>query len=235
MGRAIFPASCPPSRSMSSSRWGRPSAGRSTKRGTGCSTSSRPTAPGAPNWKATPSWRARRSCCWPSWATRTRSWPGGWPRYLVEKQLPEGGWAMYPGGGVEISGSVKAYFALKLTGHDPERRVHAAGPGGDPGPRRGRRRQQLHPLLPGPVGPDLLRTMPGRAAGDRAAAQVVSGQPLRRQLLVADDHRAAVDHLGASAGAAARAAAGHPRAVPAASRRTGRRCGVRACRAARAC
>jgi len=38
---------------------------------------------------------------------------------LVETQLPEGGWAMYPGGGVEISGSVKAYFALKLTGHDP--------------------------------------------------------------------------------------------------------------------
>lgn len=39
-------------------------------------------------------------------------------RYLLEKQLPEGGWAMHPGGGVEISGSVKAYFALKLTGHD---------------------------------------------------------------------------------------------------------------------
>ncbi len=39
--------------------------------------------------------------------------------YLVEKQMPTGGWAMYPGGGVEISGSVKAYFALKLTGHDP--------------------------------------------------------------------------------------------------------------------
>jgi squalene-hopene/tetraprenyl-beta-curcumene cyclase len=39
--------------------------------------------------------------------------------YLVEKQLPEGGWEMYPGGGLEISGSVKAYFALKITGHDP--------------------------------------------------------------------------------------------------------------------
>jgi squalene-hopene/tetraprenyl-beta-curcumene cyclase len=39
--------------------------------------------------------------------------------YLVEKQLPEGGWAMYPGGTIEISGSVKAYFALKLTGHEP--------------------------------------------------------------------------------------------------------------------
>lgn len=40
--------------------------------------------------------------------------------YLLAQQLPSGGWAMYPGGDVEISGSVKAYFALKLTGHDPE-------------------------------------------------------------------------------------------------------------------
>jgi squalene-hopene/tetraprenyl-beta-curcumene cyclase len=40
-------------------------------------------------------------------------------RYLLARQLPDGGWAQYPGGGLEISGSVKAYFALKLTGHDP--------------------------------------------------------------------------------------------------------------------
>jgi squalene-hopene/tetraprenyl-beta-curcumene cyclase len=40
--------------------------------------------------------------------------------YIIEKQLPTGGWAMYPGGRMEISGSVKAYFALKLTGHDPQ-------------------------------------------------------------------------------------------------------------------
>jgi squalene-hopene/tetraprenyl-beta-curcumene cyclase len=40
--------------------------------------------------------------------------------YLLKLQLPSGGWSMYPGGAVEISGSVKAYFALKLTGHDPE-------------------------------------------------------------------------------------------------------------------
>lgn len=40
--------------------------------------------------------------------------------YLVQKQLPDGGWAMYPGGRMDISGSVKAYFALKLTGHDPQ-------------------------------------------------------------------------------------------------------------------
>jgi len=41
-------------------------------------------------------------------------------RYLLEKQLPHGGWAMYPGGRPEVSGSVKAYFALKLTGQDPQ-------------------------------------------------------------------------------------------------------------------
>ena len=38
--------------------------------------------------------------------------------YIIEQQLPTGGWALFPGGDVEISGSVKAYFALKLTGHD---------------------------------------------------------------------------------------------------------------------
>lgn len=40
-------------------------------------------------------------------------------RHILKQQLPEGGWSMYPGGRVEISGSVKNYFALKLTGHDP--------------------------------------------------------------------------------------------------------------------
>ena len=78
-----------------------------------------PTARGAPNWKATPSWRAKPSCCWPFSATRTRELARRLAAYIVEKQLPDGGWAMYPGGGIEISGSVKAYFALKLTGHDP--------------------------------------------------------------------------------------------------------------------
>ena len=39
--------------------------------------------------------------------------------YLIDKQIPEGGWELFPGGGVEITASVKAYFALKLTGHDP--------------------------------------------------------------------------------------------------------------------
>jgi len=40
-------------------------------------------------------------------------------RHMLSQQLPDGGWAIYPGGPLEISASVKAYFALKLTGHDP--------------------------------------------------------------------------------------------------------------------
>jgi len=39
-------------------------------------------------------------------------------QYILEQQLPEGGWNNYPEGPVEVSVSVKAYFALKLTGHD---------------------------------------------------------------------------------------------------------------------
>jgi len=36
--------------------------------------------------------------------------------YLRKTQRPEGGWTTYPGGGVEVSGSVKAYLVLKLAG-----------------------------------------------------------------------------------------------------------------------
>ena len=39
--------------------------------------------------------------------------------YILQQQLPEGGWAKYPGGSADVNVSVKAYFALKLTGHDP--------------------------------------------------------------------------------------------------------------------
>jgi squalene-hopene/tetraprenyl-beta-curcumene cyclase len=41
-------------------------------------------------------------------------------RYLLRHQLPEGGWAIYPGGPPEISASVKAYFALKIVGLSPD-------------------------------------------------------------------------------------------------------------------
>ncbi|MSR30157.1 MAG: squalene--hopene cyclase [Gemmataceae bacterium] len=41
-------------------------------------------------------------------------------RYIISHQRPEGGWSNYPGGPLDVSVSVKAYFALKLTGTDPE-------------------------------------------------------------------------------------------------------------------
>ncbi|QEH36278.1 Squalene--hopene cyclase [Aquisphaera giovannonii] len=41
-------------------------------------------------------------------------------RYMLDRQLPGGGWAIYPGGPLEISATVKAYFALKLVGHSPD-------------------------------------------------------------------------------------------------------------------
>ena len=41
-------------------------------------------------------------------------------RYMLDQQCEHGGWAMFPGGPIEVSGSVKAYLALKITGHDPQ-------------------------------------------------------------------------------------------------------------------
>jgi len=41
-------------------------------------------------------------------------------RYLIDAQLPAGGWSIYYGGPPEISASVKAYFALKLSGISAE-------------------------------------------------------------------------------------------------------------------
>lgn len=40
--------------------------------------------------------------------------------YLRQTQRPDGGWAMYPGGHVEVSASVKAYVVLKLSGLSPD-------------------------------------------------------------------------------------------------------------------
>jgi squalene-hopene/tetraprenyl-beta-curcumene cyclase len=39
--------------------------------------------------------------------------------YLRRLQNADGGWSLYPGGPADLSGTVKAYFALKLMGDDP--------------------------------------------------------------------------------------------------------------------
>ncbi|MBN8599507.1 MAG: squalene--hopene cyclase [Planctomycetes bacterium] len=41
-------------------------------------------------------------------------------RGLAAQQQEHGGWSQYPGGDLEVSASVKAYWALKLMGYDPE-------------------------------------------------------------------------------------------------------------------
>ncbi len=40
--------------------------------------------------------------------------------YMLDQQQPHGAWANFPNGPIEISASVKAYLALKITGHDPQ-------------------------------------------------------------------------------------------------------------------
>lgn len=47
--------------------------------------------------------------------------------YIRQQQLPDGAWAIYPDGPLEISASVKAYFALKIVGDsaDAEHMVRA--------------------------------------------------------------------------------------------------------------
>jgi len=56
---------------------------------------------------------------------------------ILREQLPSGGWAIHPEGPVDISASVKAYFALKLVGHaehepDLERARKAIAAAGGP-------------------------------------------------------------------------------------------------------
>src|SRR5271154_2170171 len=40
--------------------------------------------------------------------------------YLLKVEMPEGGWGNYPGGPADISVSVKAYLALKISGQSAE-------------------------------------------------------------------------------------------------------------------
>jgi squalene-hopene/tetraprenyl-beta-curcumene cyclase len=40
--------------------------------------------------------------------------------YLRSQQRPDGGWGQYPGSGIDLSATVKAYFCLKLHGDSPD-------------------------------------------------------------------------------------------------------------------
>ena len=190
-----------------------PCSKRSAARGNGCLTSNTPMARGAPNCRATPSWRARPFCCWPFSAARIRDVcrTGGHISGRAATARRRLGHVSRRQDGNQR----QREGLLRLETHRPRsrRRIHATCPDGHSRPRRGRCRQQLHAILPGAVGADFLRTMSGRAAGNRAFAAMVSRESVCGQRLVANDDCAAVDHFRHAAGAAAGTAPGHPRVV----------------------
>ena len=156
--------------------------------------------------------------------------------YLVEKQLPDGGWAMYPGGRVEISGSVKAYFALKLTGHDPSAEYMAACPAGDPRPRRAPTRSTASrastwPCL-GQISYDQCPAVPPELV------LLPKWFPVNLYAMSSWSRTIVVPLSIVSAlqpGAAASSRSGASASCFSASREIGRRCAVRGCPAAPGC
>ena len=79
--------------------------------------------------------------------------------YVLRQQQPDGGWTHYPGGPLELSGSVKAYFALKLTGHAPDASYMRRAREVIRAARRRRPLQQLHQVLSRPSRTISLRQL----------------------------------------------------------------------------
>lgn len=56
-----------------------------------------------------------------SWNPPTRALVDRCCQSVLARQLPDGGWNIYPGGPSDVNASVKAYSALKIAGVDPNR------------------------------------------------------------------------------------------------------------------
>ena len=109
--------------------------------------------------------------------------------YLRRIQGAHGGWPLFHDGDLDMSASVKAYFALKMIGDSIRRAAHAARPRGDSRARRRRRSQCLHPFVLALYGILPWRSGAGDAGGDHAAAELVpvpsrQGVVLGRTVLV---------------------------------------------------
>ncbi len=122
-------------------------------------------------------------------------------KYLRDLQLPDGGWAIYPGGPPEVSASVKAYFALKLVGVPDDRARHGPRSRSSAETRRRAGVQQFHTFLFRLARPDSVCGLPLCPARTGARAVVVEFQSRRDVVVDAHDHRAAHDHVGVQAGA----------------------------------
>ncbi len=188
-------------------------------RAAGCSTQQQPTAIGCARARRRHDPRERiHPAAGVSGPARVADCPQGGAIYRSNSNCPSGGWAIYPGGSVDISASVKAYFALKLTGHDPgsepmQRARAAISPHGGADAVNSFTRFYL--ALLGQISYDQCPAVPPEVV------LLPSWFPINLyhgQRLVADDHRAAVDHVGLRAGGRARPAAGHLRTVSRAAR-----------------
>ena len=134
--------------------------------------------------------------------------------YLRRIQGAHGGWPLFPDGDLDISATVKAYFALKMIGDsidaDHMRRAREAVLR----PRRRRARQRVHPHHAGAVRLHSVARGAGDAGRDHAAAEMVSVPPRQDLLLEPHRHRAAAGADGEEAAGAQRQGRAHRRAVP---------------------
>ena len=65
--------------------------------------------------------------------------------FLRAGQGEDGGWPLFHGGALDLSSSVKTYFALKASRRPDRCAAHGARAGGDPGARRRAALQRLYP------------------------------------------------------------------------------------------
>ena len=100
----------------------------------------------------------------------------------------------------------------------PGRAAHGPRARGDPGGRRCRAHQRLHPRAARAVRPGAVARGAGDAAGDHAPAAVVPVPSVEGVVLVAHRDRAAAGADGAAAGRTQSARHRHPGAVPHAAR-----------------
>ena len=119
--------------------------------------------------------------------------------YLRATQADHGGWSLYVGGDLNLSATVKAYYALKLIGDDPDA-PHMARARAAILARGGAARCNVFTRISLALfGQVALARGAGDAGRDHAAAALVSVPPGQGVLLVARPHRPAHDPDGAQA------------------------------------
>ena len=134
--------------------------------------------------------------------------------YLMRIQGAHGGWPLFQDGAFDMSASVKAYFALKMIGHDIDAPHMKRAREAILVARRRGEGQRVHPL---PA--DVLRTAhlaqrAGAADRDHAAAALVAVSPEQGLVLGAHHHRAADGARRAEAARAQSERRAGRRAVP---------------------